>query len=90
MVAARIAVAWERQRDRQQTPNAELGPAALDRGHGFARPAVRALCSLSKALRLSPRRIHRAAWMARTIADLAEDDVVVTSTSRRPCGIGHR
>ena len=43
VVAARIAAAWERQRDRQQTPNAELGPAALDRGHGFAPPAVRAL-----------------------------------------------
>ncbi len=76
VVAARIAAAWERQRNRQQTPNAELGPAALDRGHGFTRPAVRALSSLSKALRLSPRRVHRAAWMARTIADLGEDDLV--------------
>ncbi len=76
VVAARIAVAWERQRDRQQTPNAELGPGALDQGHGFAPPAVRALTSLSKALRLSPRRIHRAAWLARTIADLAGEDVV--------------
>lgn len=76
VVAARIAVAWERQRDRQQTPNAELGPGALDREHGFAPPAVRVLTSLSKALRLSPRRAHRAAWLARTIADLAGEEAV--------------
>jgi len=75
-VGARVAKAWERQRERQGTPNAELGPAALDRQHGFGGSTVKTLTGLSKALRLSPRRVHRAAWLARTIADLADRESV--------------
>jgi magnesium chelatase family protein len=70
VVAARIAVGRDRQRDRQAAPNAALGPAALDANHGFGPAALRTFAGLVRALRLSPRRAHRAAWVARTIADL--------------------
>ncbi|MEX0629705.1 MAG: YifB family Mg chelatase-like AAA ATPase [Chloroflexota bacterium] len=71
VVADRIGAAWNCQRARQGGPNAALGPGALDREHGFGPDALRSLTALVRALRLSPRRVHRAAWLARTIADLA-------------------
>jgi len=71
VVADRIGAAWNRQRARQGGPNAALGPGALDLEHGFGQDALRSLTVLVRALRLSPRRVHRAAWLARTIADLA-------------------
>jgi len=71
VVADRIGAAWNRQRARQGGPNAALGPGALDQEHGFGPDALRSLTALVRALRLSPRRAHRAAWLARTIADLA-------------------
>jgi predicted ATPase with chaperone activity len=37
---------------------------------------MRSLTGLARALRLSPRRVHRAAWVARTIADLAGEATV--------------
>jgi magnesium chelatase family protein len=69
-VARRVRGAWDRQLTRQGRPNATLGPEALDREHGFEADALRSLSRLGRALRLSPRRAHRAAWLARTIADL--------------------
>jgi len=69
-VADRIAAGWGRQRSRQGGPNAALGPDALNPEHGFGPEAIRALTALARGLRLSPRRVHRAAWLARTIADL--------------------
>jgi magnesium chelatase family protein len=69
-VASRIHAAWQRQRSRQGDMNATLGPDALDAAHGFGPDALRSLTVLVRALRLSPRRAHRAAWLARTIADL--------------------
>jgi magnesium chelatase family protein len=70
VVAARIGVAWDRQRDRQGAPNGTLGPDALGAERGFGPDALRSLTRLGRVLRLSPRRAHRAAWVARTIADL--------------------
>jgi magnesium chelatase family protein len=69
-VAARIRAAWERQAARQGGPNAALGPDALTARSGFGPEAIRSLSRLARTLRLSPRRAHRAAWLARTIADL--------------------
>ncbi len=69
-VAARIEAGWSCQRSRQSGPNAALGPEALDPEFGFGPEAMRTLTALARGLRLSPRRVHRAAWMARTIADL--------------------
>ena len=51
--------------------HAALGPGALDQEHGFEPDALRSFAALVRALRLSPRRVHRAACLARTIADLA-------------------
>lgn len=70
-VAGRVRAAWERQQARQGAANVTLGPDALAAEHGFGVEAMRSLTGLARALRLSPRRVHRAAWVARTIADLA-------------------
>jgi magnesium chelatase family protein len=70
VVASRIGVAWDRQHDRQGAPNGTLGPDALGAERGFGPDAIRSLTRLGRVLRLSPRRAHRAAWVARTIADL--------------------
>jgi magnesium chelatase family protein len=69
-VAERVAAATQSQLERQGGPNAELAPADIDDGHGFA-PRVRSLLeSRGRRLGLSYRRVHRAARVARTIADL--------------------
>jgi magnesium chelatase family protein len=70
VVRRRVRTAWERQRERQGIANGELWPGALDRAHGFE-PSFEALVQQrGRALRLSPRRVHRAARVARTLADL--------------------
>lgn len=76
VVAARIRAAWDRQQRRQGGPNAALEPGALDASHGFGDAFRRMLAARARSLRLSPRRAHRAAWLARTIADLAGSDSV--------------
>jgi magnesium chelatase family protein len=59
------------QRERQGVPNAELPVTAFDAAHGFE-PQVLDLVELrGRQLGLSLRRLHRAARVARTIADLA-------------------
>jgi magnesium chelatase family protein len=75
-VAARVRGAWNRQIARQGSPNAALGPDGLTMANGFGADSLQSLTRLARSLRLSPRRAHRAAWVARTIADLeAADDV---------------
>ena len=69
-VAERIRRAWDRQHFRQGGPNATRGPGDLDPEHGFGPDSLLALARLGRALRLSPRRAHRAAWVGRTLADL--------------------
>ncbi|MGH2462009.1 MAG: ATP-binding protein, partial [Candidatus Limnocylindria bacterium] len=76
VVAERVAAGWARQRSRQGGPNAALGPEALTPEHGFGPEAIRSLMALARGLRLSPRRVHRAAWLARTIADLEGEPAV--------------
>ncbi len=77
VVASRIGAAWDRQRGRQGAPNGTLGPDALDLDHGFGPESVQSLSRLGRVLRLSPRRAHRAAWVARTIADLTGSPAVL-------------
>jgi magnesium chelatase family protein len=69
-VASRIHDAWRRQLERQGRPNAELPPDSLDGGHGFTSDVAARLDRHARRLGLSFRRIHRAARVARTIADL--------------------
>ncbi|MEP7040128.1 MAG: YifB family Mg chelatase-like AAA ATPase [Chloroflexota bacterium] len=72
-VSARISQAWRRQLARQGMANGDLPARALDAGRGFGSAADGVLAQRGRRFRLSPRRIHRAARVARTIADLAGD-----------------
>ena len=75
-VAGRINRAWRRQLQRQAIANGDLPPGALDLAHGFGPMVDGVLAQRGRRFRLSPRRIHRAARVARTIADLAGQDEV--------------
>ena len=75
-VAARISRAWRRQLGRQGMANGDLPAGALDAGRGFGSGADGVLAQRGRRFRMSPRRIHRAARVARTIADLAGEDEV--------------
>jgi magnesium chelatase family protein len=69
-VRRRVLRAWARQIARQGAANAELPPHRLDAAHGFGRDLNRVLEQRGRQLGLSLRRLHRAARVARTIADL--------------------
>jgi magnesium chelatase family protein len=75
-VAARISQAWLRQLRRQGTANGDLPAGSLDRGRGFGAEAEGTLAQRGRRFGLSPRRLHRAARVARTVADLAGADEV--------------
>jgi len=70
-VAERIVAARQRQLRRQGAMNGDLAPGDLDAVHGLPPTAMSHLASRGRAFGLSPRRLHRAARVARTIADLA-------------------
>lgn len=76
VVAARVADARARQRERQGRSNAELEPGELDEARGFDRRMLGTLDLRGRQLGLSLRRLHRAARVARTIADLAGSEQV--------------
>ena len=69
-VAGRVARADELQRARQGRVNAELGPTDMTRGRGFDDDLLALLDTRSRQMALTLRRVHRAARVARTIADL--------------------
>ncbi len=75
-VAARVARAWRRQVRRQGMANGDLPAGALEPGRGFGVAAHAALVQRGRRFGLSPRRLHRAARVARTVADLAGADEV--------------
>ena len=75
-VARRVAAATDAQRARLAWPNATLPPGQLDGSHGFDRDALDLLDRRGRQMGLSLRRLHRAARVARTIADLAGSDRV--------------
>ena len=62
--------AWEVQRRRQGRANAEIAPSQIGGGLGFDRALMALLDQRGRQLALSLRRVHRAARVARTIADL--------------------
>jgi magnesium chelatase family protein len=70
VVAGRVARASAMQRARQGHPNADLPAAAFDARHGFGPPILDLLEVRGRQMGLSLRRLHRAARVARTIADL--------------------
>jgi magnesium chelatase family protein len=69
-VAARIQRAWSAQLERHGKPNADLTPAELGDGIGLSAPMRDLLTARGRQLGLTLRRVHRAARVARTIADL--------------------
>ena len=71
-VAERIGAAWTVQHERQRCANAELEVTQLDGRHGFDARLLGTLERRGRQLGLSLRRLHRAARVARTIADLDE------------------
>jgi magnesium chelatase family protein len=75
-VADRVAHAWRRQLRRQGKANSDLPAGALDRSRGFGAEADATLAQRGRRFGLSPRRLHRAARVARTVADLAGADEV--------------
>ena len=75
-VAARVATAAAMQAERQGRPNADLSPACLDDRTGFGAPLRALLDTRARQLGLSMRRLHRAARVARTIADLSGSTLV--------------
>jgi magnesium chelatase family protein len=77
-VAARIARAWRAQRARQGMLNGELPTASLDVRLSLGPGVAALLASRSERLRLSPRRVHRAMRVGRTIADLSGSDLVLS------------
>lgn len=75
-VASRIAAAREVQQRRQGCLNAEIeGPDVLSAAW-LGRSGATTLIREADRLGLSPRRVHRAARVARTIADLAGEGAV--------------
>ncbi len=75
-VRARVVAARERQLVRQDRPNAHLTPDEIDR-HCLPDCAGAALLKQAMArLDLSARGYHRILKVARTIADLAGDDII--------------
>jgi magnesium chelatase family protein len=64
------------QAERQGVPNAELAASEMDERAGFEAPVRSQLVARGRQMGLSMRRLHRAARVARTIADLEGSDAV--------------
>jgi magnesium chelatase family protein len=74
-VAQRVRAAWRRQADRQGLANGEMHGSPMGKV-GLSAPLAALLQQRGRRFGLSPRRLHRVAWTARTIADLAECEQV--------------
>ena len=75
-VSARVATAAAMQAERQGSANVDIPPGQLDEGTGFSSSVRAQLDTRARQLGLSMRRLHRAARVARTIADLAGSSLV--------------
>ncbi|HYM52438.1 MAG TPA: YifB family Mg chelatase-like AAA ATPase [Candidatus Dormibacteraeota bacterium] len=76
-VARRIRAAWARQRERLGMANGELSSRGIDPRLAIPVSVATLLDRRGVKFQLSPRRLHRAARVARTIADLAGSDSVL-------------
>ncbi|MFV5212135.1 YifB family Mg chelatase-like AAA ATPase [Azonexus caeni] len=79
VVRERVNRAWARQQQRQGDANARLDSAGVD-AHCQADTAGRILLQqATKRLGLSARAWHRVLRVARTVADLAESDIITAA-----------
>lgn len=76
LVRRRVCSALERQRARQNRCNARLSGDSLLRHCHLGRAEQRLLVRSAERLSLSARAVHRSLRVARTVADLAEEDAV--------------
>jgi magnesium chelatase family protein len=75
-VAAAVAAAQQRQRERQGCLNSRLQPGQLLQSHIMAPPARQWLAAAAESLALSARATHRVLKVARSIADLEQREQV--------------
>ena len=85
-VLQRVLAAREKQFTRQGKTNAQLNPTELDTIAHISPEAKNALGEMLEKLSLSARSFHRILRVARTIADLAGDDVVTRAHVLRAIG----
>ncbi len=76
VIAERVAHSFERQRQRQGKPNSQLSGSEIDRHCQHDVAAAQLLQAAMLRLNWSARAYHRVLKLARTIADLAESDVI--------------
>lgn len=79
VIALRVGAAHQLQLARQGKPNAELGAAELDRYCRLPPPAATLLERAATRLHWSSRSAHRVRKLARTIADLAGDELICSA-----------
>lgn len=76
VVCARVCNARDTAFNRQGAPNSELGARNLEKVIRISSNALSALQQSARTLGLSPRSYHRVMRIARTIADLGENETV--------------
>jgi len=76
-VRERVVAARRRARERGGVANGRLSGKELEERSGFTDAAKAALLSAATRLDLSPRSYHRVMRVARTIADLADEEAVL-------------
>lgn len=84
IVRERIAKARDKQRERFKNAkdvatNADMGPKEIESLASLTPKAEEALQGAARQMKLSPRGYHRTIKLARTIADLAENDTIEPS-----------
>jgi magnesium chelatase family protein len=82
-IQARVETARERQRQRYKDlphirSNSDLGPSEIDTFCKMEGSAESLLRAAMRKLNLSARSYHRVLKVSRTIADLAESDIICT------------
>lgn len=76
VVLQRVIASREKQYQRQGKVNAKLSPTDLDGVARISEQAKSSLAQMLEKLSLSARSFHRVLRVARTLADLADDEVV--------------